>query len=201
MTATCGKLEQGIVCGEPKLQLPSGGLSPMCYWHRIARTPIEAQIRQAHERLSQAREPYIKRLPYTLLRHGFKWCPSCQSQCPLWYFPGAHCRACTAEKRHASSSLAKYGITPERELELFELQRGMCAICRKRQVDRRLAVDHDHKTNEVRGLLCKRCNHDLLGAAHDSLRILQAAVRYLTTPPAGGQWIPPEDDSAPAPVA
>jgi hypothetical protein len=36
----------------------------------------------------------------------------------------------------------------------------------------------------VRGVICKRCNHDLLGAAHDDIEILKRAIAYLESPPA-----------------
>ena len=64
------------------------------------------------------------------------------------------------------------------------LQGGRCAICRGLPRKNRLAVDHSHDESlAVRGLLCKRCNHDLLGAAHDSIELLKAAIEYLTNPP------------------
>jgi hypothetical protein len=48
----------------------------------------------------------------------------------------------------------------------------------------RLAIDHDHKTGVVRGLLCKRCNSDVLGAADERSDILLRAAAYLEAPPA-----------------
>jgi hypothetical protein len=36
----------------------------------------------------------------------------------------------------------------------------------------------------VRGLLCRRCNHRLLGSAHDATEILKRAIEYLEFPPA-----------------
>ena len=52
-----------------------------------------------------------------------------------------------------------YNITLEDYDHMFEQQKGVCAICGKVDVTgRRLAVDHDHKTGKVRGLLCTRCN-------------------------------------------
>lgn len=179
-------------CGRAKFTFPNGSVSPMCYWHRIVRTTIEAQIRAAKERLRNAREPHRKRVPEHMWPPNERWCAGCQSFVPLWYCPGSRCKACTAEQRHASLLKSVYDLTPEQYHALFELQGGKCAICRNRQLDRRLATDHDHKTGAVRGLLCHTCNHDLLGAAHDSVNILRAAVAYLETPPATGNWTPPE---------
>ena len=51
-----------------------------------------------------------------------------------------------------------FGI--EDYIKLFQSQDGCCAICGKRNRDpkKKLAVDHDHKTNTARGLLCINCN-------------------------------------------
>jgi len=52
--------------------------------------------------------------------------------------------------------LRKYGISLEEYDQLFSTQRGRCAICGR--TDSILAVDHDHVTNRIRGLLCAPCN-------------------------------------------
>lgn len=214
MVASCGKMirrdgtaftrtssvaekeADGRECGRPKFTMPSGKLSPMCYWHRIARTPMNAQIREADKRLAAAREPHRKRVPEAFWPPLERWCAGCQAFVPLWYCTGSRCRACAARSRQAQHREKTYGLGQEGYDALNLLQGGKCAICRKRQLDRAIAVDHDHKTGAVRGLLCKRCNHDLLGAAFDSLAILEAAVRYLRTPPTGGNWVPPEESEA-----
>ena len=53
-----------------------------------------------------------------------------------------------------------YGVTPEDWDAMFEQQGGRCALCNAEQcpTGRRFAVDHDHETGDVRGLLCYRCN-------------------------------------------
>lgn len=67
---------------------------------------------------------------------------------------------------------------------LLAAQGGFCAICRRaRGLARRLSVDHDHITEEVRGLLCMKCN-DMLGHAHDSIEFFVRVIGYLTHPPA-----------------
>lgn len=56
----------------------------------------------------------------------------------------------------------RYGITPEDYDRMLEEQGGVCAICEGAcPTGRRLAVDHDHETGRVRGLLCVNCNQRL----------------------------------------
>jgi uncharacterized C2H2 Zn-finger protein len=65
---------------------------------------------------------------------------------------------------------------------MLRVQCGRCAVCRTDQPGGGkpvFQVDHNHKTGEIRGLLCSRCNQ-LLGYAQDSTRILRAAQRYLS---------------------
>lgn len=73
----------------------------------------------------------------------------------------------------------KYGLTPAQYEALSFAQGGICAICGGRpEAGKRLAVDHDHTTRSVRGLLCHQCNL-MLGHAHDDPRVLKAAADYL----------------------
>jgi Autographiviridae endonuclease VII len=64
----------------------------------------------------------------------------------------------------------------------FKQQRGKCAICKNTTPKRRLCVDHDHRTQEIRGLLCTACNRGL-GFFQDEPEILKAAIRYLGASP------------------
>lgn len=53
----------------------------------------------------------------------------------------------------------KFGITQERYDEILIEQHGKCALCDQTCVTgAALAVDHDHKTGAIRGLLCLKCN-------------------------------------------
>ena len=79
----------------------------------------------------------------------------------------------------------RYGITSEECLELYEKHNKKCAIC-SRQLwfdaenrNDKVCIDHCHKTNEIRGILCNTCNC-ALGFMQDDITKLQKAIDYLT---------------------
>lgn len=73
-----------------------------------------------------------------------------------------------------------YGVSADDYSRLFEEQHGCCAICGKHQskLKKRLGVDHNHKTKEVRGLLCANCNAGI-GYFQDSTDLLSKTIKYL----------------------
>lgn len=100
-----------------------------------------------------------------------------------------HCKKCHSAQTLANyrknpsvkrrSLLRRYGLTEGQYLGLVSAQGNKCAICGKRDRFRDvLAVDHDHKTGLVRGLLCGECNRGL-GIFNDSIELLTAAIEYL----------------------
>jgi hypothetical protein len=74
----------------------------------------------------------------------------------------------------------RYGITTVEYNNMFTAQNGKCAICGKHQSEltKTLAVDHDHKSSVVRGLLCQNCNAGI-GFLNDDVDIIRAAADYL----------------------
>ena len=178
-----------LLCAEPKFRLPKGTLAGACYWHSLDRRPMEFQVREAVRRLAEIPEASRRaRVPAESWPSGKRWCAGCQTMIPLWYCRGSRCRADDYSARRENRNENVYGLGPEGFAGLMEKQGGRCAICGNRSLDRAIATDHNHKTGETRGLLCKRCNHDLLGAAFDSVAILRAAVYYLENPPASSDW-------------
>lgn len=73
---------------------------------------------------------------------------------------------------------ARRGITPEQLLDTYERQEECCAICKSRIELSDSAIDHNHATQEFRGVLCKQCNR-ALGMFGDSINTLKNAVEYL----------------------
>jgi hypothetical protein len=75
--------------------------------------------------------------------------------------------------------LSSYGLTIDQYNTMNIKQAGMCAICAGPPVHhKRLSVDHDHDTGQIRGLLCTECNSGL-GFFKDSILILERATQYL----------------------
>jgi hypothetical protein len=73
-----------------------------------------------------------------------------------------------------------YRLTETNYQVMLIKQHGLCAICLQPPLgnSRRLYVDHDHKTNKVRGLLCATCN-TFIGKTKEDFILLQRASAYL----------------------
>lgn len=74
----------------------------------------------------------------------------------------------------------RYGITIAQYEELLKSQGSKCAVCfRKPEVfNKKLAVDHDHRTGEIYGLLCTNCNQYIIGRVRDPILFARAS-RFL----------------------
>ncbi len=78
----------------------------------------------------------------------------------------------------------KFGLTIEEYNKLLKKQNGVCVICGKKEIVKwkgilkSLAVDHNHKTGKVRGLLCYKCNIGI-GFFQEDILILKKAIEYL----------------------
>ena len=73
-----------------------------------------------------------------------------------------------------------FNLTLEQYNEMLTLQVSGCTICGKtiQENGKALAVDHDHKTGQIRELLCHSCNV-ALGEMNDSPELLRKAADYL----------------------
>lgn len=79
--------------------------------------------------------------------------------------------------------LKEYGLTLDEYNNMLKRQNYVCEICggvndKKKYTKRPLFVDHNHKTGNVRGLLCDRCNF-LIGNAREDINILLNSIEYL----------------------
>ena len=108
----------------------------------------------------------------------YKTCNSCGLEKHLDAFEPARnkCTLC----RSLQKKVRKFNITLSDYNKLFAEQEGCCAICHKHQsgFNKALAIDHDHETGDVRGLLCMQCN-TALGKFNDNTDLLHSAIKYL----------------------
>ena len=88
-------------------------------------------------------------------------------------------------ERYKEQDLKKnFGIDLAQYQAKFVEQKGVCAICSKPETAMRngkvkwLAVDHNHTTEEVRGLLCTCCN-TALGKFEENIEVMESAIKYL----------------------
>lgn len=93
----------------------------------------------------------------------------------------------TRSKRRHYNLKYHFGITIDDYNQMVQKQGGLCAICKSPETGTngrwemsilQLAVDHNHKTGKVRGLLCRRCNQ-ALGKLEDDPALFEAAATYL----------------------
>ena len=96
-----------------------------------------------------------------------------------------YCKSCSIQlvrgrysvtKARAWSRQRNYGLSEEAYQQLLKEQDDLCAICKG--ILTRPHVDHNHKTGNVRGILCSACNFGL-GFFRDDFDYLQAAIHYL----------------------
>ena len=71
-----------------------------------------------------------------------------------------------------------FGLTFDEYQTKVAAQNGLCAICCRPSVKKRLTVDHNHTTEQIRGLLCHRCNL-VLGLIEESDTLALALAAYL----------------------
>lgn len=83
------------------------------------------------------------------------------------------------EYMRATKLRLNYGISIEEYNSLLIRQNNKCAICGAEVgwSGRRLGIDHDHDTGEIRGILCQNCN---IGIGHlNNVDLLNKAITYL----------------------
>lgn len=121
-------------------------------------------------------------------------CKGCGSTTRKLSYAGPRCLECHRAERKRRSLVGKerrqrtvYGISLEEAQAIEREQDGGCICAPWTNYDgsgkRSLSTDHDHKTGEVRGRLCKHCN-DLLGRVMDDPAYFRAMIAYLEHPPA-----------------
>lgn len=105
-----------------------------------------------------------------------KTCSKCKEpKSPTEFYRGEkRCRTCCVKRAMEYKRRTRWGVTDYEER--LAAQGGVCAICKGESgAKRNLAVDHDHDTGLVRGLLCGKCNTALGQLDEDFGRFREAA--------------------------
>jgi hypothetical protein len=103
-------------------------------------------------------------------------CKSCRKVEKTNYYLRIRDDASYKNKKRLANYPSKYGVTyQDKQLALFA-QGGVCAACKQKATLWHL--DHCHKTSNVRGVLCQKCNQ-ALGMVNDSVERLESLIGYL----------------------
>lgn len=68
-----------------------------------------------------------------------------------------------------------FGVTKEEATDLYDRSLGNCDVCGGKDEFRNLNIDHCHKTDKIRGVLCHGCNIALGLLRDDPVRIHRLA--------------------------
>lgn len=125
-----------------------------------------------------------------------KWCYSCEQIKPANAFynnktkPSGladECKLCAKQRNKdyaertnydRKRALKRYNMTMDEYNVLFTAQNNTCAICKTLPSTKPLAVDHDHTTGKIRGLLCSNCN-TALGLLYENPSIVANLLNYI----------------------
>lgn len=105
------------------------------------------------------------------------YCKPCNKEANKKYYASTTERQ--KEWRRNTNLKRSYGISLDQKIEMAEDQDYRCSICHQQFLDeRKLCVDHNHITGEVRELLCSRCNQ-VTGFFEKSPEIVEKILMYL----------------------
>jgi len=122
-------------------------------------------------------------------------CTKCKKENPSnsAYFPlhnkkrnglDSWCRDCRATYRSSINRGKFRNVISDNDLKELKVSINQCVICGSNE---KLVVDHDHKTNKIRGLLCNHCNRGL-GHFRDDPMLLEFAAMYIYASVDSPKW-------------
>ena len=108
------------------------------------------------------------------------WCKDCHSKYAHVYNRTHKPKKLSSEQLRVVNYRRVHGIAVSDYDDMFRAQGGKCAICTSTNPGgpRHFTVDHDHRTGQIRGLLCRYCNAGL-GMFNDSIFGLMRAADYV----------------------
>lgn len=135
-------------------------------WREKHREKTREAVKKSHKKHEEKRKIYRKEYEMTnkekIRERSKKW------------------KLKNKEKIRDQNLRRMYGITSEDYNNLLKSQDNSCKICLipTEDLNRKLVVDHCHKTGKIRGLLCMNCNKSL-GLLKDSTNTVENMLNYL----------------------
>jgi hypothetical protein len=76
-----------------------------------------------------------------------------------------------------------FKITTDVYFKMLSQQNNCCAICNRheKEFNKKLSIDHNHDTKQIRGLLCTTCNHGI-GLLQENINLIYKTISYLNKP-------------------
>lgn len=158
-----------------------GGYMRSWVWKKLMKRARKYQARmsaQCGTKLCLSPEHLERQTDFCSNRHSLK-----KGSPHRAIYPGSgeiYCRTCKMD----SFRKRAYGITTAQRDEILLAQDNACRIC-KAALTGRIYIDHNHKTGQIRGILCRICNTGL-GMFKDDENAMANALKYLAD---DGQWV------------
>ena len=129
--------------------------------------------------------------PYAWQQRKY-YCRECRKEISRVIYqrdPEKHLAPRRGEKNRSIMMKHRYGLSIESWQDMVDAQQGCCALCDTYAIDpKKLKIDHNHETGQVRGLLCNNCNAGL-GMFDENPYKLQKAINYIN------KHNPPKEES------
>lgn len=148
------------------------------------------------ERTSKRPRGSVRADQIALSATGKMRCAKCGEEKSIDQFPSkgkhrdgvprySYCKPCHSTYQRIQKLARQFNLTVEDYETIFNFQGGVCGACKRPPIPgkARLAVDHNHKTGLIRGLVCAWCNR-VMGLLRDDADRFASMATYLTTPPA-----------------
>lgn len=133
-----------------------------------------------------------RQLRLDLIKNNKNLCSSCKEIKHIKNFSKSNfskvgydnrCKTCLSIINKNQKLKKEYNLTLEQFTNILNSQENCCAICKIKFIENmKMCVDHNHKENFVRGILCDNCNRGI-GLLKDNLQTLYSAVKYLKASP------------------
>jgi hypothetical protein len=176
----CGQTTEKTTKSDPKRGLKVGDYQKYCKGHSDRR-PGRPHVPEGHHYCCVCKEIKLVRFFSKSKRKSGGWedaCRKCHQKRTKLYRDKNRLQYNMYRRLINYKSL---GFDFSKYVAMFESQKGCCAICDRPfsgLYERDVHIDHCHKTNQIRGLLCGKCNPGL-GHFEDNVKLLSNAIFYL----------------------